>query len=263
MTRWLIKMKICRRRVSVDFRDFLQPSVLTMSKGTTRSHDTGYCLSLLRAATARLPFLNIGMRAILCWKLNRIIITQRMLWRPSLVAGNTMYSASQTTWVGVVMGMKTDNVFRILLAITSNEDACRTLGLVEKVAVDGEEGAAHDAASRRGHSGHLWITNINGLTINYPTGINLVGGGKTSPANVWVMPSFIEPKTLYTSLSVELLKKKQKLVVLSHCCDWLKCTSEAHYSCTAQAKAFEKLSSDATFHNQHQEWNSGFDVLFE
>lgn len=116
-------------------------------------------------------------------------------------------------------------------AITSDEDARWTLGLVKVVAVDGEEGAAHDATSRGGHFLHLWMTNMNAWTTNCSAWSNLVICGKTLPAKVWVMASFPVPKTLNTSLSVELLRKRKKMDNKRHhgwCDTGLKCSREAH-----------------------------------
>lgn len=161
------------------------------------------------------------------------------------------------------MGMKTNNVSNSS-AITSNEDARRTLSLVKEVAVDGEEGAAHDAASGGGHFRHLWMANMNALATICPTGSNLVGRGKTSPANVWIMASFPEPNTLNTCLSAELLKKNKNRkisVTITGVTQGSKAAMK-HIS-TAQQKLLKTNPVMLTFRNQHQECNSGFDVLFE
>lgn len=118
------------------------------------------------------------------------------------------------------MGMGTNNVVRILLnlrAITSNEDARRALSLVKEVAVDGEQGATHDAASGGGHSRHLWITNMNALTTNRATGSNPVHCDKTSPANVWTMAWMFVPKTLNTSLFGKLLQENNNISCKNKC----------------------------------------------
>lgn len=75
-------------------------------------------------------------------------------------------------------------IFVFFFAITSNEDTRRTLGLVKEVAVDGEEGPAHDAASGRSDARHLWIAKENALTWTCPAVSHLACRDKTSPANV-------------------------------------------------------------------------------
>lgn len=174
-----------------------------MWKWTTQSHDTGYCLSVCATAHSFLPFL-------CCWKglSSPLHVVKDLIRR-----GERYVLCGPTTWAGVVRGMKTNNDLSNSFANTSDDDARRMLSLVKEVAVDGEEGAAHDAASGRGHFRHLWITNTNALTTNCPTRCNLVGRGKTSPANVWVMASLPVPKTFNTALSVELLMEKQKLEI--------------------------------------------------
>lgn len=120
----------------------------------------------LRAATAHRPCLKIGMRAILwCWK---GLSSPLHVARASLVARERHALRERTTRAGVVMGAETDNAFGILFAVTSNEDARRTLSLVKVVAVDGEEGAAHDAAGSGGHFRHLWMTNTNAISKKLP-----------------------------------------------------------------------------------------------
>lgn len=47
------------------------------------------------------------------------------------------------------------------VAITSDEDAGRAVGLVEEAAVDGQRGPAQDAAHGRGDAGHLWTGDRN------------------------------------------------------------------------------------------------------
>lgn len=52
-------------------------------------------------------------------------------------------------------------VSTLTVVVTSNQDACWPIGLVEEAAVDGQEGTAHDAPGGGGDPCHLWaITNI-------------------------------------------------------------------------------------------------------
>lgn len=168
------------------------------------------------------------------------------------------------------MGMETSNVVRILLnlcVITSNEDARRILSLVKEVAVDGEQGATHDTASGGGYSRHLWITNMNALATNRATGSNPVYCDKTSPANVWTMAWMFVPKTLNTSLFGKLLQEnnnkfaKISVIIIGGTQYW----NIEQWSTLVQReqKLFKTSKLMFTFQNQHQEWNSDFDVLFE
>lgn len=54
--------------------------------------------------------------------------------------------------------------FRDSSLVTSNEDTRWTVGLVEEVAVNSEQGATHDATSGGGHSRHLWMRHIANIT---------------------------------------------------------------------------------------------------
>lgn len=224
-------MKTCwQTKVSVhNSRDFLL-SFLSLSTQCQGYNTIPWHLLLfvsLRAATVRLPFLNIGMRPFFGADKD---YHHRVSWGPQpelccaekrLTRHGERYAlCERTTSTGVVMGIETNKVVWILLnlcAITSNKDTCWTLSLVKEVAVDGEQGATHYAASGRGHSRHLWITNRDALTTNCATGSNSVRCDKTSPANVWIMAFTFVPKILNTSLFDKLLEKNSNKSCKNKC----------------------------------------------
>lgn len=82
----------------------------------------------------------------------------------SFITQNTMYSVRTIRCHGFGDKLCPYDFIRDSCLVTSNEDTCWTVGLVEEVAVNSEQGATHDTASGGGHSCHLWIRHVANIT---------------------------------------------------------------------------------------------------
>lgn len=119
---------------------------------------------LLSVTTVWFSFVSKYAHSLLCWRGLSPLRDSRprqchdflFCGNIHLVALNILYRA-KTTMVKLLWYWQVVIIAReLFLPITSDENARRFVGLVEVAAVDGHQGAAHDAALRWRDSGHLW-----------------------------------------------------------------------------------------------------------